>query len=181
MKTKYRITVITVLCALATLFLYGCASTQNMASSSLKKDQLATIEVNTTLGSGAGARISHIRSIDGRAISGDADYVTVEPGIHDVAFDFEEVIDPGSHFGFTINLFGNQSTTGPRPSQGIMSDRPIDVEGNFQAGRTYCVDTSSMHFNPVPLSPAGQQLKNALGFTFVDSYILDGSPSIREK
>src|ERR1700693_3264763 len=96
------------LCVIATVFQVGCSTTQGLGPPNLDKSQQATIQVVTKIGSGAGARYSHIVSIDGKSVGDGATHVTVEPGLLYVSFDFRQVIDPGGGFGISVNINGNE-------------------------------------------------------------------------
>lgn len=168
------------LCGVAAVFL-GCSTTHDLSSGNRKRSELARIQVTSQYGSGRGAQHVQVVRVDGKDVDPNAEYVTVEPGYHVVAFDFQEVTDAGGSFSFTLNLFGNETTAGPRPGSAISSMQPIEASGNLQAGATYYVDTSSMSFSPVPLTQFEQQMKNTLGDRYPQKYRLSGSPQIRKK
>lgn len=176
MTITHILTIGSVICALI-----GCSTTHDMSGTKLKRSQMATIQVASATGSGKGARSAQVTQVDGKEVNSDAKYVTVEPGHHVIAFSFQEVIDPGGSLSFTLNLFGNESTAGPRPGSAISSTQPIDVSGTLRAGATYYVDTGSMNFQPIPLTDFERQIKNALGNNYAQKYLLKGAPHLRER
>jgi hypothetical protein len=170
--------IILILMPVVSVFLTGCASTQDGAG--FASSGMARLQIVNKTGSGKGSTVSTVYSVDGETESVDVNktYVLVNPGSHSIAFNHCQIVNPGSSMGISVNFFGVQNdVVTPRPEELIKNLQQIKVDGRFEAGKTYWIDSSSLVFKAYEPYPNSISISGLGG----DMYTLTGNAHIREK